>query len=339
MTVDLTRPEGRDVLRRLVEVSDGLVENNIRGTVDRLGLNWEELSPINPQLVLMRIPSFGIDTPYQRYRTYGVHMEALAGHGVTRSYPDLSLDYAPSGVPSDAASGVGSAFAFLMGLRQREKTGKGLLVELATTENFVPLMGEFIMDYTMNGRLWEQMGNDHFFLAPHNVYRCQGEDRWVTIAVRHEADWAALCRVMANEELARDSRFTDMATRHANRRELDAIIGAWTAPREPYWVMQRLQQVGVPAGVVMSEADAYEDRQHEARGFWQEIAHPEAGTHRHVGRAWRASKTPHPPPRHAPLLGQDNEYVYRQLLGFSESEYERFEQEGHVGMDYDPSVA
>ena len=338
MTVDLLRPEGRDVFRRLVEISDGVVENNISGTADRLGLTWDELSKINPRLVLVRIPAFGIDTPYSRYRTYGNHMEALSGHPVVRAYPDLSLDYAPSGVPSDAASGVGSAFAFLMGLRQRDKTGKGLLVELSTTENFVPLMGEFIMDYTMNGRVWKQMGNDHFFLAPHNVYRCQGEDRWVTIAARHEGDWLALCRVMANDELARDPRFTEMAARQANRRELDAIIGEWTAPREPYWIMHRLQQAGVPAGVVMTEAGAYEDRQHQARGFWQEITHPEAGTHRHVGRAWRASDTPHPPPRHAPRLGEDNQYVYRELLGFSESEYRRFEQEGHIGMDYDPSV-
>ena len=338
VTVDLSRPEGREMLDRLVAISDGLIENNLPGHIEKRGITWERLAAVNPRFVMLRCPGYGLDGPYREQKAMGIHMEALAGHEVTRSYPDLGLEYAPVAAPADAASGIGSAFAFLMGLRQRDRTGKGLLVELATVENFVPLMGEFTMDYTMNGRVWEKMGNDHFFLAPHNVYRCQGEDRWVTIAVRHEQDWAALCRVMANEELAHDPRFADMAARHANRRELDAIIGQWTAPREPYWVMHRLQQEGVPAGVVMSEADAYEDRQHEARGFWQRITHPEAGTHRQVGRAWRASGTAYPPPRHAPLLGQDNEYVYRDLLGFSESEYRRFEQEGHIGMEYDSSV-
>jgi hypothetical protein len=107
-------------------------------------------------------------------------------------------------------------------------------VELATAENFVPLMGEFVMDYSMNGRLWEQMGNDHFWLAPHNVYRCQGQGRWVTTAVRSEVEWAALCTVMHNANLATDPRFATMPQRHEHRRELDAIIGAWTADRDAY---------------------------------------------------------------------------------------------------------
>ena len=102
--------------------------------------------------------------------------------------------------------------------------------------------------------------------------------------------------------------------------------------------MQRLQYEGVPAGAVMNDADAYEDRHHEARGFFQTVPTPEAGTHRQVGRAWKASATPEPPARHAPLLGEHNDYVYRELLGFSDAEYRRFEELGHIGTEYDPSV-
>jgi crotonobetainyl-CoA:carnitine CoA-transferase CaiB-like acyl-CoA transferase len=338
MTVDLTRPEGQEVLHRLVEVSDGLMENNLPPNIEKHGVSWERLGAVNPKLVMVRIPAFGIDGPYRGYRTFGHHMEALSGHPAIRSYPGESYEYAPLGVPSDAASGVGSAFAFLMGLRYRERTGEGLLVELATAENFVPLIGEYVMDYTMNGRLWEKMGNTHAWLAPHNVYRCRGLDRWVAIAVRDEDEWRSLCEAMRRDDLAADPRFADMAARHAHRDELDAIIETWTVERDARWVMHRLQGAGVPAGAVMTEADAYEDPHHQARDFFQEVVHPEAGTHRLVGRAWKASESPAVPARHAPLLGEDNAYVYRELLGFSASEYRRFEELGHIGTEYDPSI-
>ncbi|MSQ36136.1 MAG: CoA transferase [Dehalococcoidia bacterium] len=339
MTVDLTRPEGQQVLDRLVAMADGVIENNLPPNIEKQGITWERLSRINPRLVLVRMPGFGLDGPYRTYRTMGHHMESLAGHPAIRSYPDLSLEYIPIGVPSDAASGIGSALAFLTGLRYRERTGKGIQVELATAENFVPLMAEFVLDYTLNGRLYEQMGNDHWWLAPHNVYRCQGADRWVTIAVRDERDWRALCAALHHDEWLTDARFADMPARYANRRALDPLIEAWTATRDPYWVMQRLQLAGVPCGVVMNEADVYENRHHEARDFYQWVTHPEAGTQRQVGRAWRSSSAPSPAARHAPRLGEDNDYVYRELLGFSDAEYRRFEEAGHIGTDYDPSIA
>ena len=338
MTVDLTTPEGQEVLEQLVAQADGLIENNLPANIEKLGVTWERLSKINPRLVMLRMPAFGLEGPYRGYRTFGHHMEALAGHPIIRTYPDLGLEYIPIGIPSDAASGMASAMAFTMGLRYRDRTGKGLLVELSTAENFVPLIGEFVMDYTMNGRLWSQMGNDHWWIAPHNVYRCHGEDRWVTIAARTEDEWRALCSAIGRDDLASDPRFADMASRHENRRELDAIIGEWTATKAPHWVMERLQARGVPAGVVMNASDALHDPHLAARGFFQEVPHPEAGTYRYPVRAWRASRTPHVTARHAPLLGEDNEYVYRELLGFDDERYREFEDAGHIGRDYIDSI-
>ncbi len=338
MTVDLTRPDGQEVLEQLVAMSDGLIENNLPPHAEALGITWERLSAINPRFVLLRIPGFGIEGPYRDYRTFGNHMEAISGHPVIRAYPHLGLDYAASSVPSDASSGVGSALAFAMGLRQRDRSGKGVYIELATAENYVPLLSEFVLDYSMNGRLWEQMGNEHWWLAPHNVYPCRGTERWITIACRDERDWQALCESMSRGDLLEDARFADNDARYEHRLDLDREIAAWTETRDAHWVMERLQRVGVPAGVVLMESDAYRDPQLNARDYWQEITHPEAGTHRHLGRLWRASATPHPQPRHAPRLGEDNDYVYRELLGFSDEQYREFEEAGHIGMDYHPSV-
>lgn len=334
VTVDLTRPEGREVLRRLVAISDGLIENNLPPNIEKQGVDWDELSKVNPQLIMVRMPAFGLQGPYRGYRTWGNHMEALVGHTLIRTYPDLSPEYAPTGVPADAAGGVGGAFAFLMGLRQRRRTGQGVLIEAATAENFVSFLGEFVMDYAMNGRTWEQMGNRHWWWAPHNVYPCPGTERWVTIAVRSEDEWRALLDVMRREDLAADPRFADMASRYRHQHALDEIIAAWTRQHDAYWIMYRLQERGVPAGVLMHEGDVLESRQHEARGFFQEIDHAESGRYRHVGRLWQASETPPRPARGAPLLGQDNEYVYRELLGYSAEEYRAFEAQGHIGMDY-----
>ena len=135
-----------------------------------------------------------------------------------------------------------------MGLRYRKRTGKGLLIEAPTAENFVPLLGEFVMDYSMNNRVWTQMGNNHFYLAPHNVYRAQGEDQWITIACWNEEQWRALCGVIRREDIVDDPRFKDNAARFENRAELDAIIGAWTADKHPSWMLERLQLAGVPSG-------------------------------------------------------------------------------------------
>lgn len=338
MTVDLGRPEGQHVLERLVAISDAVIENNLPPNIEKQGITWERLSKINPRLVMVRIPGFGIEGPYRNLRSMGHFMEAMAGHPAIRTYPGLSYEYIPLGVPSDAASGIAAAFALTIGLRHRDQTGKGLLIEQATAENFVPLIGDFVMDYTMNGRLWSQMGNAHFSLAPHNVYSCRDEDEWVTIAVRDEDEWRALCAVMYRDDLRDDPRFATMADRHAHREALDAAIGEWTAGRDAHWIMNRLQRAGIPCGAVMTEADIFEDRHHNARAFFQEITHPETGTQLHVGPAWRTRVTPYPTPRHAPRLGEDNAYVYKELLGFSDEEYRHFEQIGHIGMDYDPSV-
>ena len=338
MTVDLSRPEGQEALDRLVAISDGLIENNLPPNIERQGITWERLSKVNPQLVMLRVPAFGIDGPYRGYRTFGNHMEALIGHPVLSAYPHLSLDYAPAGVPSDAASGVGSAFAFMMGLRQRRKTGQGLLVELATAENFVPLIGEFVMDYTMNGRVHEQLGNTHPTLAPHNVYPCAGGDRWVAIVVRSEHEWQRFRAVCHVPELAADSRFDSMAGRHRHRADLDALIAGWTAGRDAYWVMERLQAERIPAGVVMNERDVLENRQLEDRGYWQSLTHPETGTQRYQTTQWTAGGTRIELRRAAPRLGEDNAYVYKELLGFSDDEYRAFEEAGHIGVDYDPSI-
>ncbi len=339
VTMDLASPEGQEALERLVAQADGFLENNVAISMERFGITWERLSAINPRLIMVRMPAFGIEGPYKNYRTWGNHMEALAGHPYLRAYPDEDPARGPSGVPSDAAGGVGGALAFIMGLRHRNKTGKGILIEAPTAENFVPFLGDFVMDYSMNGRVYTQLGNGHLFLAPHNVYRCAGEERWLTIACRSDAEFRTLCQIMGEPNLADDPRFADSLSRYQNRRALDEVISRWTVEQDAKETMHRLQAAGVPAGMVMDEADVHADPQVAERNFFQEVTHPEAGTHKNPTTGFKLQNTPYEIRRHAVLLGQDNEYVYKNVMGYSDEEYQKFIDMGHVGMDYDPDVA
>jgi crotonobetainyl-CoA:carnitine CoA-transferase CaiB-like acyl-CoA transferase len=264
----------------------------------------------------------------------GNHMELIAGHPVIRAYPEYGLVLAPIGVPADGASGAMSAFAFMLGLAHRERTGEGLFLEVSTAENMVPMLGEFVLDYSMNGRLWEHMGNDHWWLAPHGAYPAHGLDRWITIAVRSDEEFASLCEEMRRPDLVSDERFADMPSRYEHRRELDAILSEWTAEREAHWIVKRLLARGIPAGLVMREDEIMQDPQHISRGFFRDIEYAETGLQRYVGAAWHTSESRPARLGPPPMLGEHNEYVYRKVLGYSKAEYERFEELGHIGMDY-----
>jgi crotonobetainyl-CoA:carnitine CoA-transferase CaiB-like acyl-CoA transferase len=338
MTVDLTQPEGQEAFHRLVEVSDGLIENNALTTMERAGVSWERLSAVNPRFILVRMPAFGITGPYQRYRTFGSHMESLVGHYSVFGYPGAQPDSSGTSLLADPAAGVSGVVAFMAGLRHRRRTGEGLQLELATAENFAGYLGEYVLDYSMNGRLADYLGNRDLVQAPQGVYLCAGEDRWLAITVDSDEAWRALCGVMERDDLASEARYATVEGRRAAHDELDAQILTWSVFQDPIEAMQRLQAAGVVAGAVMNERDAYADPHLRERGYFETLEHPEAGTYEYPGVLWRAERTPNHLRRAAPRLGEDNAYVYRELLGYSEDEYRALEEAGHIGMDYDPSI-
>ena len=339
MTVDLNEQEGQEVFERLVRASDGLIENNALATMERAGVSWERLSQINPRLILVRMPAFGITGPYKNYRTFGSHMESLVGHYSLFGYPGETPAASGTSLLADPASGVAGVLAFMAGLRHRRKTGQGMQIEAATAENFANYLGDYVLDYSMNGRLHDYIGDRDPVHAPQGVYPCQGEDRWLSVTVASDGEWQALCRVIGRVDLAADSRLASTEGRRAAHDALDEAIIAWTVERDAVEAMNELQDAGVPAGVVMNEADAFADPHLQARGYWDELTHPEAGTYTYPGVLWKAQRTPNRLRRAAPRLGEDNEYVYKKVLGYSDDEYRHLEENGHIGMDYDPSIA
>jgi len=338
MTADYMRPKGLELVKRLIAKSDMFIENNAFGTVQRLGLGYEDLKQVKSDIIMISMPGFGSSGPYRNRVALGRHLECTAGHTLLRGYRDADPTWTTEVYHCDASAGATAAFAALVALHHRNRTGKGQFIDVAQVETIIPQLGEFIMDYTMNGRTQRTLGNRHPSAAPCGVYPCRGEDRWVAITVFTDEEWHGMCRAMGNPSWAASVRFGSSLDRWNNQDELDAFIADWTREREDHNVMHLLQAEGVAAGPVMDERDCYNDPHLREREFFEQVNHTECGTHLYPGVAWKLSGTPchirKPPCR----LGEDNEYVYKSLLGLSDQEYAESQREGHIGMDYDPSI-
>ena len=335
MTADLRSSEGREAFRRLIEVSDIFIENNAAGAMGRLGVSYETVSEWNPQLIMISAAGFGQTGPWSSYRGWGTHFEAMYGHSSVIGYPDMDAEGVPGSVASDASTGVTIALAAIMALHQRRKTGKGMFIDISLGENFLPHLGEYVMDYTMNGRVGQTSGNrDHFGNAVQGIYPCAGDDEWIAISLHTVEQWKAFCGVMEMHGLALDSRYATMADLHARHDEVDKIVGSWTADKDPVELFSQLQSSGIIAGPLLHEARAFADPHLDERDFFVEITAPEVGTHVYPGTVFKAPKIPlvvrKPPVR----LGEDNQYIYKEVLGFSDEEYRLLESQGHIGMDY-----
>lgn len=333
MTVDLRQPSGLEIFRRLVRISDAVVENNTPGSLDRMGINYDWLREIKADIVFVRLSSFGQNGPYRDFRALGLQTDAFCGHDILRRYRDRDPSYNTWAVPSDYAGGVSAAIGCMMALIHRKRTGKGQLVDISMVENFVNLIGHIVMDYTMNGRVQESHGNRDPDMVQ-EVYRCKGEDRWVAITIANDEQWKGFVDAAGNPEWLRDPQFATVTDRIRNQDALDPLIERFTSQYDHREVAELLQRHGVPAGPLLDDADAFADPQLRARGFFVPVSHADAGNHLYPGMPWKLSRTPTsvrmPPVR----LGEHNEYIYKELLGYSQEEYRKLETEGHIGTEY-----
>jgi len=339
MTVDMTRPEGLDIFRRLVRITDVVVENNAFGVLEKMGITYEMLKEQRRDIIYCRMPGYGKTGPYAERRALGTQVAAVTGDTVLRWYPGVDLATAQARYHSDTAGGVNGVFAIIAALHHRQKTGEGQIIEIGQAENVLAGYIQAFMDYTMNGRTTGPTGNnDYYRRAPCGVYRCKGEDRWVAIHVTSDQEWESFCRAMGQPPWTKEARFADPLSRYQNHQALDKLIEGWTSQHDHYALMYLLQREGVPAGPVMDARDCYSDPQLKERSFFEPLTQEDCGTHLYPTVPWKFSRTAlHlrlPPCR----FGGDNEYVYKTLLKVSDEEYATLEKAGHIGMDFDPSI-
>ena len=332
VTLDLRKPLGRETFLRLVDQCDVMVENNSIDLLSKLGIDWPDLHARNERLILIRMPSVGLTGPYQSYLGFGVNFEALCGLGSLRGYADADLSENEPVFHMDAASGAAGALAALMALRRREQTGLGELVELSQSENMLNHIGEYLIDAERTGAEHAPIGNRHPTRAPQGCYPCSGEDAWVVLSVGDDAQWAGLVEA-AGHGWDDDARFASEEGRRQHHDELDELIAAWTSELTPHDVFERCQARGVPSAPVLHELEALADPHLAERGMFRLNGNDETGDHPHPTHPWRWDG---PPLRwdRLPLLGGDNEDVFRGLLGLSADEYAELQADGHLSLDY-----
>lgn len=324
---NLETPEGHAAAIELLKISDVLVENNSNGTLEKLGLGHEELLAINPRLIVARMPPLGMTGPMSDYLGYGPNFNSLVGIAAMDGYEGEEPDSAGENYHMDEAAPAGLAFAVLTALWDRERTGLGGLIEFPQAEAVMAEIGEFVLDQQMNGRDPQILGNTDMHMLQ-DVFESADEDRWLAISVRDDADWAALMTVVGAGgdgvgdpvgELA--ALGADALGRRENSAAIRAVLADWVRGLPAERAVELLQAARVPAGEVMSETRLLEDPHLRARGWFQERTHPSVGTHRYPGHQWRAEGFDVAFGRVLPGFGEDNEHVYRELLGYSEEQY------------------
>jgi crotonobetainyl-CoA:carnitine CoA-transferase CaiB-like acyl-CoA transferase len=333
-TMDLDQPLGREAFLRLVERSDVLVENNSPRVLRKLDLEYPVLSKVNPRLVMVRMPGMGLDGPYAEYIGFGASFNSLAGITAISGHHGTGPETAGANYHMDEVTPPSAAFAVLAALLERERTGRGMQVELGQAENLLFGIGERVLEAQLGtpgppailGNFGEEVVQGYLATT--------GHDGGLVIALRHDDDWRSLLSVMGSPGWSGDPRLASHGGRLAHQRELFELIGMWTASRNRDEIFELLQAAGVPCGPVLSETQALSDPQLAARNYFRPLDHPEAGHHLYPTFPWRASAMQLAWNRPAPLLGEHNEYVYREVLGYSDTEYEKVKESGMIGTDY-----
>jgi crotonobetainyl-CoA:carnitine CoA-transferase CaiB-like acyl-CoA transferase len=341
LAIDLTTADGLARFRELVKVSDVIVENFSSRVMARFGLDHPSLLKLNPRIILLSIGSQGRTGPEKDYVSYGTTLEQTGGLISISGFPDNAPGFSSVAYP-DSLAGVYATGLVIAALRQRERTGRGLAIDLSQRELTTAAIGDAVMTYTLTGRVPGPDGNRDANWAPQGAYACKDEgaqsegkgspsnggDRWVTIACTTDDEWQALCRVIDRKELATDTRFATAADRRAHHDELDAIITQWTSERGHHEAAELLQAAGVPAGPVLAIDELFADPHLDGRGYWEDVEDTNAGPHRYPSRPWKMSGTPLTSLRPAPLLGEHTDQILDELLGLTAEEIADLRERG-----------
>jgi crotonobetainyl-CoA:carnitine CoA-transferase CaiB-like acyl-CoA transferase len=325
-------PEAREMVLRLTTKSDVVIENFSPRVMPNWGLDYEKLKEVKPDLIMLSMSAMGQGGPWKDYVAFAPTLHALSGLTHLTSFEKnapIGLGYAYA----DIIAGLHAAFAVLASLEYRDRTGQGQYIDLSEYEAISTLMGPSLLDTLLNNKEILPEGNspDHIVAAPYGCYKCSGEDRWCVIAVANEEEWQSLCRVLGHPEWMKEDRFTTSAKRTGNRKELDELLTKWTIQHTAEEVVSLLQEAGLSSGVVQNAEDLSKDPQLMARKFFVQLEHPSLGKTVSDSSPVRFEEDFTVGWKAAPQLGEDNQYIFLELLGLTESELLSYTEKGVIG--------
>lgn len=326
-TFDLNDEDGKSYLKELIKLSDIVIENYTPRVMKNFGLTYDVVKELNPSIIMMSMPAYGLSGPWRDEPGFAYTFEILSGIAHLTGYQDAG----PMTVlgTGDIISGYHAIFALLSALEYREQTGKGQFIECAQVEAAMNYMGAPLADYQLNDRVWSRIGNRERGIAPQGAYKAQGHDAWVAVSITNNEEWAALCKAIGKPELAQ--MYASYQERFAHHDEIDEAITAWTMQYTHHEAAQKLREANIPAAPTLG---IHEIVEHEyLSDLFQEIERDFVGSHKYP--SWplfiNGERLRHRKP--TPTLGQDNQYVYKELLNVSDEEYERLLAKGIIGTD------
>ena len=326
VTLDLTQADGVALLKRLVAEADAVIENYSSEVLTKLGLDYTVLKAVRPGLVMLSMPAFGSNNAWSACRGYGSTLEQASGlptiTGFAEDPPTMNQT-----AYGDPIGGFNAAAALMVALLHKQATGQGQNIDLSQVECMLPLVAPALIEQSATGRTPPRIGNRHPVHVPQGCFRCAGDDAWIALSITSDTMWRALCSVLRRGDLA------DLAAagRRAQQDSLEALIGAWTAARDPDEAMTALQARGIAAGVVRTPLALVDDPHLIARGFWHRLDRPFIGPHWQSSAAFREGADPYPVRRVAPTLGQDNEAILGGRLGLSRGEIDQLTAAAVIG--------
>ncbi len=331
ITLDMSFQEAKEIVLTLTKISHVVIENYSPRVMSNWGLNYETLRGVRPDLIMVSMSGMGQTGPWKDLVAFGPTLQALSGLTYLTSFPDES----PTGMGyayADPIVGLYGALAVLAALEHRDQTGKGQYIDLSQYEAVCTLMGPALLDQSVHHKDIFPQGNhsEDIPAAPYGCYQCSGRDRWCVIAVFNEIEWESLCDVLGQPDWTREEKFSNLSRRKENKKDLDELLEQWTLQKSPEEVVHRLQKRGVSAGVVQNAEDLFNDPHLAARNFFLQLEHPVLGKTVSDASPIKFKENPWANWKGGPLLGEDNRYVYKELLGFTEDELSSYIEKGVI---------
>lgn len=333
ITLNLDSPKARELFVRLVSLSDVVIENFSPRVMTNWGFHYEKLREVKADLVMVSMSGMGQTGPWKDCRAFGPTIQALSGLTHLSSFKN-DAPLGPGFAYADIVAGLYAAIAVLSALEYRDERGSGLYVDLSEYEAACTVLGPSFLDILANQTEVSAQGNrsDYLPAAPYGCYRCRGNDRWCVIAVWNEREWNALCKVMGFPSWTQGQKFSSLSKRKKHAEELDQLVEQWTVTHRVEEVVSMLHEAGVPAGVVQNAEDLAHDSHLMARDYFLELNHSILGTTVSDAQPikWSSRSRSRNNWKAAPFLGEDNRYVFMELLGLTELELSSYTKRGII---------
>ncbi len=320
VALNMKEPRARELARKMIAQSDIVINNFTPGVMSRFGLGYDDVKQFKPDIVYVAMSLLGSTGPQRDYLGYGHMINAMSGLLRLSGHPGREPTGTGTNFPDHIPNPCHAVFALLAALRHLRRTGEGQFIDVAQLEPSAALLGPTVLDWTVNGVNRNRIGNRHDAMAPHGVFPCKGDDRWIAIAIGDDSQWRALSRVLEQPQWLSTPRWQTAEGRLDDADALELEIAAATSSREPHALMAALQDAGVAAGVVLDAGEVITDPQLVARGHWMRLPHEEMGETLHSTPPMILSATPARLRKPAPLLGQHTQEVCKEWLGLQDSD-------------------